>query len=74
MIDRNQGVQASIIPGLGTQLLGDTAHIWNYTTVPQRSLDNRTIAYPRGRLLGGSSSTSEPTMCDYYHSYLISLF
>ncbi|KAH9056445.1 alcohol oxidase [Lactarius vividus] len=29
---------------------------WNYTTVPQAGLDNRTIAYPRGKTLGGSTS------------------
>ncbi|KAH9044875.1 aryl-alcohol-oxidase from pleurotus Eryingii [Lactarius hengduanensis] len=32
---------------------------WNYTTVPQAGLDNRTIAYPRGKTLGGSTSISE---------------
>lgn len=31
---------------------------WNYTTVPQAALDNRTIPYPRGFVLGGSSSIS----------------
>ncbi len=29
---------------------------WNYTTVPQRGLAGRSIAWPRGRVLGGSSS------------------
>ncbi|KAI9435483.1 alcohol oxidase [Lactarius indigo] len=29
---------------------------WNYTTVPQTGLDGRTIGYPRGRTLGGSTS------------------
>ncbi|KAH9170729.1 alcohol oxidase [Lactarius sanguifluus] len=29
---------------------------WNYTTVPQTGLNNRTIAYPRGKTLGGSTS------------------
>ena len=31
---------------------------WNYTTVPQTGLGGRTIAYPRGRTLGGSTSIS----------------
>ncbi|TBU28262.1 aryl-alcohol oxidase-like protein [Dichomitus squalens] len=31
---------------------------WNYTTVPQTALQNRTLAYPRGHVLGGSSSTN----------------
>ncbi|KAJ6617021.1 aryl-alcohol oxidase [Mycena sp. CBHHK59/15] len=29
---------------------------WNYTTVPQPSLNNRSIVYPRGHVLGGSSA------------------
>ena len=31
---------------------------WNYTTVPQKALQNRTLSYPRGHVLGGSTSTS----------------
>ncbi|KZV75245.1 GMC oxidoreductase [Peniophora sp. CONT] len=31
---------------------------WNYTTVPQAALDNRTLPYPRGFVLGGSSSVN----------------
>ncbi len=31
---------------------------WNYETVPQRKLDGRVIYWPRGRTLGGSSSTN----------------
>jgi choline dehydrogenase-like flavoprotein len=62
---RNQGVENSIIPSFGPRLLGDPEHIWNYTTVPQKSLNNREIPYPRGRLLGGSSSISE-----FYHTQL----
>ena len=29
---------------------------WNYDTVPQPNLENRTIFWPRGKTLGGSSS------------------
>ncbi|KAF5361294.1 hypothetical protein D9758_010281 [Tetrapyrgos nigripes] len=29
---------------------------WNFTTVPQKELNNRTISVPRGFVLGGSSS------------------
>ncbi|KAJ3864846.1 alcohol oxidase [Lentinula novae-zelandiae] len=29
---------------------------WNYTTVPQSSANNRSIGYPRGHILGGSSA------------------
>jgi len=37
----------------------DTPYDWNYTVVPQKGLNGRTFPYPRGRLLGGSSSVSE---------------
>lgn len=36
-----------------------TAVTWNYTTVPQSRLDGRILTYPRGRVLGGSSSISK---------------
>ena len=29
---------------------------WNYDTVPQPALENRTVFWPRGKTLGGSSS------------------
>jgi choline dehydrogenase len=32
------------------------AYDWNYDTVPQPSLEDRTIFWPRGKTLGGSSS------------------
>lgn len=31
-------------------------HDWNYDTVPQPALEGRTVYWPRGRTLGGSSS------------------
>src|SRR3954451_18124184 len=33
-----------------------TRRDWNYTTEPQPGLDGRTLFWPRGKLLGGSSS------------------
>lgn len=39
--------------------LHNSLYDWNYTTVPQAQLNGRTIAYTRGRILGGSSSISE---------------
>ncbi|TQJ30577.1 GMC family oxidoreductase [Microbacterium sp. SLBN-146] len=33
-----------------------SAYDWNYDTVPQATLDGRTIYWPRGKTLGGSSS------------------
>ena len=32
------------------------AYDWNYDTVPQATLEDRTIFWPRGKTLGGSSS------------------
>src|SRR3954451_1911824 len=31
---------------------------WDYTTTPQRSAGDRSVYWPRGRTLGGSSSTN----------------
>ncbi len=36
--------------------LFQTAYDWNYTTVPQHRAGGRTIYWPRGKVLGGSSS------------------
>ncbi|OJT08261.1 Pyranose dehydrogenase [Trametes pubescens] len=36
----------------------DASFDWNYTTVAQGALQNRTIPYPRGHVLGGSTSTN----------------
>jgi choline dehydrogenase len=33
-----------------------TAHDWGYDTTPQRHLDDRPLYWPRGKVLGGSSS------------------
>ncbi|KAI9435498.1 alcohol oxidase [Lactarius indigo] len=43
------------IPFLSTTLAPSVVS-WNYTTVPQTGLGGRSIAYPRGRTLGGSTS------------------
>ncbi|KAI9435471.1 aryl-alcohol-oxidase from pleurotus Eryingii [Lactarius indigo] len=43
------------IPFLATTLAPSVVS-WNYTTVPQTGLGGRSIAYPRGRTLGGSTS------------------
>ncbi|KAJ7159444.1 alcohol oxidase [Mycena filopes] len=36
----------------------DTAQDWNYTTTPQPGLGSRSVAYPRGYALGGSSTVN----------------
>ncbi|KAJ3576805.1 hypothetical protein NP233_g182 [Leucocoprinus birnbaumii] len=55
----NEGVLDSIIPFFCDQLVPFTPWDWNYTTTPQEGLNNRSVIYPRGHLLGGSSSVSE---------------
>ncbi|KAI0054405.1 aryl-alcohol-oxidase from pleurotus Eryingii, partial [Artomyces pyxidatus] len=52
----NDVLPAVHIPFLCTTLIPETAVTWNYTTVPLPGLNNRSIPYPRGRVLGGSSS------------------
>ncbi|KAG6865075.1 hypothetical protein C0991_005305 [Blastosporella zonata] len=52
---RNEGVLQSIVPFL-MGLLISTQYDWNYTTTPQQAADGRVLPYPRGHLLGGSSS------------------
>ncbi|KAI0342182.1 aryl-alcohol-oxidase from pleurotus Eryingii [Trametopsis cervina] len=44
------------VPLLAPSLAPGTAVDWGYKTVPQRHLNNRQVAYMRGKVLGGSSS------------------
>nr|VWO99076.1 Zn(2)-C6 fungal-type domain-containing protein [Ganoderma boninense] len=52
----DEGILEIEVPYLGYTLQPDTAYDWNYTTTPQKGLDDRVILYSRGRVLGGSSS------------------
>jgi choline dehydrogenase len=49
------GPAAMSVPEAWPTLIGSEAD-WRYTTVPQPGLGGRVIAYPRGKVLGGSSS------------------
>ena len=49
------GPDAMNVPAMWPTLLGTTLD-WGSQTVPQRGLDGAVLAYPRGRVLGGSSS------------------
>ena len=55
----NVGVVPTIIPFLVTSLVPASPETWNFTTVPQVGLAEREISYPRGKMLGGSSSVSQ---------------
>ncbi|KAK7052423.1 pyranose dehydrogenase 1, partial [Favolaschia claudopus] len=53
----NIGVFDSIVPGLDLGLFDPSlGYTWNYTTVPQANAAGRALSFPRGRLLGGTSS------------------
>ncbi|KAJ7157766.1 aryl-alcohol oxidase [Mycena filopes] len=54
----NVGVLDSIIPMFPRSLNPNTAYDWNYTTTPQAGFNGRSIGYPRGHLLGGSTSVN----------------
>ncbi len=58
---RDVGVLGVEVPFLAPTNTPMTSVTWNFTTTPQTSLDNRVLTYPRGRVLGGSSSISEFT-------------
>ncbi|KAF9482078.1 aryl-alcohol oxidase [Pholiota conissans] len=51
----NDGVLNSMVPTFASSL-EKTIYDWNYTTLPGLGMNNRSIDYPRGRILGGSSS------------------
>lgn len=55
---RNAGVLNSMIP-LFYNALQQTPYDWNFTTTPQVAVNGRVLPYPRGHILGGSSSISE---------------
>ncbi|KXN84482.1 L-sorbose 1-dehydrogenase [Leucoagaricus sp. SymC.cos] len=53
----NKNATDSIIPGLQSHL-ANTRYDWNYTTVAQTGLNNRSVPMQRGHILGGSSSVN----------------
>ncbi|KAI0062569.1 aryl-alcohol oxidase-like protein [Artomyces pyxidatus] len=54
----NAGIEELEIPFNAPAALGNASLFWNYTTTPQIGLNGRTLAYQRGRVLGGSSSVN----------------
>ncbi|TFY70284.1 hypothetical protein EVG20_g2728 [Dentipellis fragilis] len=52
----NEGLLSVDVPFLDSGNAPNTRLDWNFTTVPQPGLNDRTVPYPRGRLLGGSSA------------------
>ncbi|KAJ7773871.1 aryl-alcohol oxidase-like protein [Mycena metata] len=54
----NAGVLDIIVPFFGPLATPNTPQDWNYTTAPQVGLNGRSVPYPRGFVLGGSSSVN----------------
>ncbi|KAJ7272099.1 aryl-alcohol oxidase, partial [Mycena haematopus] len=54
----NEGVLNIIVPFYCTRATPNTPQDWNFSTVAQVGLNGRSIAYPRGHVLGGSSSVN----------------
>ncbi|KAF9562060.1 alcohol oxidase [Agrocybe pediades] len=54
----DQGLTNLQVPFLGPTLTPNTIVDWNYTVTPQPGMNGRSFAYPRGRVLGGSSSVN----------------
>ncbi|KAF8883622.1 aryl-alcohol-oxidase from pleurotus Eryingii [Gymnopilus junonius] len=54
----DDGVLEIEVPFLCTHTTPDTPWDWNYTTVPQPGLNGATLSYPRGYVLGGTSSVN----------------
>ncbi|KAI8980777.1 aryl-alcohol oxidase-like protein [Trametes punicea] len=61
------------VPFLALANLPYSSVTWNYSTTPQASLNNRVLSYPRGRVLGGSTSinlmTYTPGSDDEYNRW-----
>ena len=68
LVFSNEGVLNAQIPFFCNLLAPGTPYDWNYTTTVQPGLGGRAIPYPRGHILGGSSSISE-----YQPQYLLDI-
>ncbi|KAJ6498864.1 aryl-alcohol-oxidase from pleurotus Eryingii [Mycena sanguinolenta] len=55
----NAGILDIIVPFFSPRAVPNTAVDWNYSTTAQVGLNDRSIAYPRGFVLGGSSSVND---------------
>ena len=60
------GKDSSVIvraPGGSLAMMQHGWNMWRYATTPQAHLDNRVFPCPRGKILGGSSSTNGMIYC-----------
>ncbi|KJA17033.1 GMC oxidoreductase [Hypholoma sublateritium FD-334 SS-4] len=54
----DENVESVMAPFLAPSVTPKTKYDWNYTVVPQAGMNHRIYDYPRGRLLGGTSSAN----------------
>ncbi|KAF7332868.1 Pyranose dehydrogenase [Mycena venus] len=54
----NEDILNIMVPFFATRATPNTPQDWNYTTAPQTGLGRRSVPYPRGFVLGGSSSVN----------------
>lgn len=59
----------TIVPFFCVKAVPFTPWDWNYTTTPQVGLNDRSVVYPRGHILGGSSSVSESISIQLLYVY-----
>ena len=57
---RRNGADAMNVPAMWLSLLGSDFD-WGFRTAPQAALDGAVLAYPRGKVLGGSSGINAMT-------------
>jgi choline dehydrogenase-like flavoprotein len=55
----DSGVEEIEIPFLAPNLTSNSSVLWPYETTPQTGLVGRQMAYPRGKVLGGTTSISK---------------
>ncbi|KAJ7458829.1 alcohol oxidase [Mycena galericulata] len=48
--------QSYAAPGVTTGLLGNPTYDWGFVSIPQPGLNGKPVAYPRGKVVGGSSA------------------
>lgn len=58
ILNRNDEIFDSQVPGLLHNIWFGTRVDWNYTTVPQVHVNGEVVTYPRAMMLGGCSSHS----------------
>lgn len=56
-------------PGLATKLQGDSAYDWQYASVAEPGLNDRSVKHPRGKLVGGTSAINSHSVVFPNHEW-----